>query len=88
MEPIKPEHLFSNGTEYMSFLEVNCLRCKKFVHPDDATEENPCCPIEEAIALAGCGIDEGFPWDKLTENGYMHRYDCADFEAKGANTNE
>lgn len=80
VNPIKIECLFSNGTEYQCFLEVNCFKCKKFVHFEDATEENPCCKVEESIGLASVGVDEEFPWDKLIENGLMHRYDCTDKE--------
>jgi len=77
---INVDNLFSNGTEYESFLERNCFRCKRYVPFDDATTEKPICPIEEAIALAGWGETYNFPVEKLKENGYMHRYDCADKE--------
>jgi len=77
---VNVDHLFSNGTEYDCFMEYNCFRCKKYVHFEDATPENPVCPIEEAIALAGWGETKDFPAYKLIPNGYMHRYDCTDKE--------
>lgn len=73
---VNPDNLFSNGTEYMGFLESNCLQCKNFVRPNEATPENPVCKIEEAVALAGIGETENFPVDELIPNGRVYRYDC------------
>lgn len=67
--------MFSNGTEYASFLDNNCEKCAKFVDWELATTENPCCRIEERIVVAM--IDKSaFPYEHLDENGSMSRYDC------------
>lgn len=65
--------MFSNGSEYGSFLERNCEKCPFYVYYDDATVENPVCQIEESIAM---GLEEAFPYEWLNPNGYMARYDC------------
>jgi len=68
--------LFSNGIEYIEFLEKNCLKCSHFVHPEEVTDEQSACEIENRIAL--CGIDPNVipPLEWLDENEFMHRYDC------------
>lgn len=74
--------MFSNGTEYQSFLEKECRRCPHYVHYEEATMERQCCPIEEAVELAGLG-GTPFPYEWLDENGHMHRYDCRKKAGKG-----
>ncbi|MGO4369354.1 hypothetical protein AB4Z21_00910 [Paenibacillus sp. MCAF20] len=68
--------MFSNGTEYESFLDSQCGECPHFVHFEDATEDRPVCEVEEKIAL--CSIAEHYkpPLEWLDGNGFMHRYDC------------
>jgi hypothetical protein len=73
--------LFSNGTEYESFLEMNCEKCKKFVHFEDSSEDRPVCQIEEMVAHASFGSTPLLLFAKLIPNEYMHRYDCTDKEA-------
>lgn len=67
--------MFSNGTEYLNFLERNCDKCTHFVDYEDSSIENPCCPIEEDIATA-MYEESVFPHDWLDENGSISRYDC------------
>jgi hypothetical protein len=68
--------MFANGSEYDSFLEENCYKCKKFVYYDESTEENPVCEIEEAISLSTMFDKKSFIKDHLQENSKMSRYDC------------
>ena len=54
---------FSNGTEHMLWLEGNCMRgergCRRY--RPQASSSRDGCPIEVAIALAGCSDEEGIP---------------------------
>ena len=53
--------LFSNGTEYMSWIERNCDRCVKSVFPNEKTDKLPKyrCAVQRNIDMAlfkdGCG---------------------------------
>lgn len=69
--------MFSNGTEYLAFMERNCDRCKNYIHYEDATEDNPTCHIEEVIAVcAANGEEEDFPYEWLEDNQTISRYNC------------
>ena len=49
IEPVVP---FSNGTEYMRFLEQNCYNgCARYeeFHEDLQSDDPRCCPIEGAL---------------------------------------
>ena len=67
--------MFSNGSEYESFLVTNCEDCPHYVHYNEATKENPACEIENDIALSSMS-DVAFPYKHLIENGTMAKYDC------------
>ena len=72
--------MFSNGTEYMVFQEQNCDRCGHYVDWEEATPDNPVCPIEERLAAAM--FDESvFPHEHLAENekGFLY---CKNFGQK------
>ena len=53
--------LFSNGTEYMSWIERNCDRCVKAVFPNEKTDKLPKyrCAVQRNVDMAlftdGCG---------------------------------
>lgn len=70
--------LFSNGTEYEIFQYNFCDKCSKFVYWEEATDDNPVCPIEEAMAQA-CFDETKFPHEFIQEDeqGYKH---CTEFE--------
>lgn len=72
--------MFSNGTEYMCFLDRNCNDCRFFVAWEEATEKKPTCHIEQRIADCTMLDEEEaikvFPYEWLAENGTMARYDC------------
>ena len=66
--------MFSNGTEYLCFLERNGSSCALY-RPD--AEIGKGCHVEEAIDLtAVTGNPTDFPYEWLDENDHMHRYDC------------
>lgn len=72
--------MFSNGTEYESFLERNCGDCRFYVLWEEATEKKPECHIEERIArCAMLDREEAtkvFPYEWLEDNGSISRYNC------------
>lgn len=57
----KTYQLFSNGTEYMLWVERNCDRCVKAVFPNEKTDKIPKyrCAVQRNIDMAlfadGCG---------------------------------
>ena len=57
----------------MCFQEANCYKCEYYVHPDNASEEEPVCDVEERIALA---LEEEFPYEWLDENIHISKYYC------------
>lgn len=68
--------MFSNGTEYMLFLETVCLNCKKYVDWEIATKDNPVCPIEEKLSICNItGEEEYWP-----EEIQMHWKEINDFK--------
>ena len=71
--------MFSNGTEYECFLENYCYQCRKFVWWEDATDENPVCPIEESIHEARFD-GEKFPINNIKWNKDMIAY-CTDWKS-------
>lgn len=71
------EDMFSNGTEYMMWLEENCCQCKKYVTFEEATKENTVCHVEDAIAVYAC-TEENWP-EEVKKNGiYVGK--CEKFE--------
>lgn len=67
--------MFSNGSEYDAFMELNCFRCRHYVPFEEASADRPVCAIEDRIAQAA--LDEAaFPYDWLDKNGTMARYTC------------
>lgn len=53
-------HCFSNGTEWMWWLERNCYRCWKASHlkSDNATITKYRCKIEAEMDAQAAGVDE------------------------------
>lgn len=68
-----PKIPFSNGTEYMIFNEEYCCRCKRYVPWEEATEDNPVCPIEDKLSEATLN-ESVFPHKqvKLNDKGYVY----------------
>lgn len=64
MERKDLKNCFSNGTEYMNFLERQCYMCKNYVNWEEATDENKVCEIEDKISLAQFDILQ-FPDNEL-----------------------
>lgn len=64
--------VFSNGTEYMMWLEDNCARgergCRKY-NPNASSSRHG-CPIECAVALAGC-TDGKIPAPMALRGGFL-----------------
>lgn len=57
---------FSNGEEFRLFMGKNCEQCDNYVNWEDATEEEPVCPIENQIFEAM--FDESkFPNEYIVE---------------------
>ncbi len=71
--------VFSNGTEYMMFDEEFCCNCKKYVPYEKATDDNPVCPIEDAIAQAMFEI-ELFPHKFIKRDSVTGPTYCTEFE--------
>lgn len=74
---------FCNGTEHDLFMDNNCYKCKKYVYFQEATPENPVCPIEEKIHEAM--FDESlFPKEhikqKWTDDGRPYIPYCTERE--------
>ena len=64
------KHIFSNGTEYMLFLEHYCFRCKRF--------RKWRCRIVRRIEWAR--FDESyFPYDDLLEYEHVGGKECKSF---------
>lgn len=72
--------MFANGLDYDSFLDSNCYQCPLCVDYDKVSKDNPVCPIEERIALAGAGEVNKFPYEHLRKNDTMPTYSCLKFE--------
>jgi hypothetical protein len=45
---------FANGSEYLSWLEGNCLKCRKYA-PDAMSVEDGACEIELALGEGSVG---------------------------------
>jgi len=73
---------FSNGTEYVIWLDRNCDRCRKQYDP--ATGEAP-CDIEESLSVA-CLTDGKISAEMARRSGLNIRWDrpqCHEFEPIG-----
>lgn len=74
--------MFSNGSEYDSFLEENCLECpfsrennaKTMCEVDQRIGECQWMDTKEAV--------ENFPYEWMTKNGRMSRFDCRKKQGK------
>lgn len=69
--------MFSNGTEYEIFQYNFCDRCARFVHWEEATKDNPVCPIEEGMAQA-CFDETKFPHEQIREDEQGNKR-CTEF---------
>ncbi len=71
--------IFSNGSEYRMFDEIFCCNCNKYVPWEEATDDNPECSIEAAIARAQFDIDS-FPHEFIQRRSGNELPYCTEWE--------